>query len=475
MAGDTCAGAIRFRLRTVLAQRACERAPVDRAVCGDIGIIDLPCHADDGSGNFPPRAAFYSDLAGVEMGAVPEGKAAWSAAKPNRGEIGRGGVVSRSGENKVVVIWIDWYAYHTARFRALTEHKALSGRVAGLELVGGAGVHQGMVFREKTNQALPVRTIAPEANWNNIPQQKLARLVWRELESIQPSVVLVPGYYTAPALAAALWSKCRGRRAVLMTESTRSDHERTGWKEKLKSWMLRALFDWAVAGGTAHVRYLEALEFPSDRIARNYDVVDNEFFACSADEMRARRRREEWRLPERYFLFVGRLAQEKNVISLIDEFGAYRKNGGTWSLVIAGDGPLRKELEALVENRGLCGAVRFAGHKTSAGLIPYYAFASCFVLASTREPWGLVVNEAMAAGLPVIVSSRCGCAEDLVQPGANGFVFDPRQRGAIQDSFEAIEECGAERLVRMGRHSREIIGRYSPERWAEEVARIVAA
>lgn len=378
-------------------------------------------------------------------------------------------------EDKIVVIWIDWYAYHAARFRALAEHRALSGRMAGLELVGGAGVHQGMVFREKTSEALPVRTIAPEASWNGIGQRRLARLVWRELESIQPSVVLVPGYYTAPGLAAALWSKWRGRRSVLMTESTRGDHERTGWKETLKSWMLRALFDWAVAGGSAHVRYLEALEFPSDRIARNYDVVDNQFFAHGTDEMRTRGRLEEWGLPEKYFLFVGRLAEEKNVAGLIEEFAAYRKNGGTWSLAIAGDGPLRGPLEAVAASHGLSAAVFFAGHQTSASLIPYYAFASCFVLASSREPWGLVVNEAMASGLPVIVSNRCGCAEDLVQPGVNGFVFDPVRPGAIRESLEAIEQCEVERLAHMGWKSREIIGRYSPETWADEIARIVAA
>jgi glycosyltransferase involved in cell wall biosynthesis len=260
-----------------------------------------------------------------------------------------------------------------------------------------------------------------------------------------------------------------------MTESTREDHERSGWKEKFKSWMLRALFDWAVAGGSAHVRYLETLEFPSNRIARNYDVVDNSFFARGTDEMRARGNRNQWGLPEKYFLFVGRLAQEKNVAGLIEEFADYRRNGGTWSLVIAGDGPLREPLASLVSSHGLFAAVHFAGHQTSANLVPYYAFASCFVLPSSREPWGLVVNEAMASGLPVIVSSRCGCAEDLVETGINGWVFDPREQGAIRESLEAMERCDGQRLSHMGRHSREIIGRYSPETWADEVARIVAA
>ena len=147
------------------------------------------------------------------------------------------------------------------------------------------------------------------------------------------------------------------------------------------------------------------------------------------------------------------------MVNLIEEFADYRERGGKWSLVLAGDGPLREPLKVLVTSLGLSGTVQFAGHKTSTGLLPYYAFAGCFVLPSTREPWGLVVNEAMASGLPVLVSDRCGCAEDLVQSGVNGFVFDPAERGAIRQSLQSIEKREGELLVRMGRQSREIIER----------------
>jgi 1,2-diacylglycerol 3-alpha-glucosyltransferase len=81
----------------------------------------------------------------------------------------------------------------------------------------------------------------------------------------------------------------------------------------------------------------------------------------------------------------------------------------------------------------------------------------------------------MAAGLPVIVSNRCGCAEDLVEDGENGFVFDPSKDGQLAYAMTRIEERGADALGAMGRSSRNIIGRYSPETWANEVARIVAA
>ena len=378
-------------------------------------------------------------------------------------------------QGTIAVIWIDWYAYHVARFRALTEHRDLRGRLAGIELVGGAGVHQGLVFREKPKQALPVTTLVPDKSWSEAGQFPLARQVWRTLSSLQPDVVLVPGYYTLPGLGAALWCRFHGKRSVLMTESTQFDHHRTGWKETLKSLLLRALFDRAVAGGKAHLRYLEALKFPLHRVGRNYDVVDNAFFRRETATLRAQFKHSDFGLPSEYFLYVGRLAQEKNIEGLLREFAAYRNGGGRWSLVLAGDGPRRQALIELTRTLKVEDFVLFTGQKTSSELPPYYSFAKCFVLASIREPWGLVVNEAMAAGLPVLVSDRCGCAEDLVQPEVNGWIFRPSAPGELAARMNNMEQASSAELSAMQQASLRIIDGYSLERWAGEVARIVAA
>jgi len=76
----------------------------------------------------------------------------------------------------------------------------------------------------------------------------------------------------------------------------------------------------------------------------------------------------------------------------------------------------------------------------------------------------------MASGLPVVVSSRCGSAEDLVEDGANGFIFDPGDPDALTHALSTISALSHSRLQEMGRHSSEIIARYSPEIWASEVA-----
>ncbi len=373
---------------------------------------------------------------------------------------------------RVAVIWIDWYAYHVARFRGLNAAPTLTGKVTGLELVGGVGVHAGLKFREDLPPELAIETLEPESSWAQANKVQLARALWTRLSALEPEVVLVPGYYTLPAVAAALWAKLHRSASVLMTESTAYDHPRVAWKEWAKSLLLRALFDWAVAGGKEHLAYLEQLGFPKQRTARFYDVVDNELFAAGTDALRAQSPAA-FNLPAQpYFVFVGRFAEEKNVGRLLESWISYRREGGHWPLVLVGDGPLGASLREAATASGFGSEVFFPGLKSSRALLPFYAFAGCFVLPSTREPWGLVVNEAMAAGLPVLVSDRCGCAEDLVVPGRNGLLFSPNDGSALTQCLHRIASLSAEALSQMGAESRRRISRYSPQNFGLEIARI---
>jgi 1,2-diacylglycerol 3-alpha-glucosyltransferase len=374
---------------------------------------------------------------------------------------------------KVAVIWIDWYAYHVARFSGLQRNQDLAGKVAGIEMVGGVGVHVGLKFREALPGDLPIRTLLPESSWGNAGKWQLARLVWQRLNLLNPAVVLVPGYYTLPALAAAAWAKLKGKKAILMTESTAHDHTRVWWREAIKKMMVLNLFDWAVTGGTAHRRYLQQLGFREDRVAQFYDVVDNSFFHDCCQDLRSLYRAAEFDLPSEYFLYVGRIASEKNVDSLLAAYLTYRQSGGTWALVMVGDGPQLKELQAKAAATPYAREIYFPGLKGTSELPKYYAFASAFVLASTREPWGLVVNEAMAAGLPVIVSDRCGCVEDLVVNGENGFVFDPSDVSSLAESLTKVSGLSKSERQKMGRRSYQIVSQFTPDAWASEIARIV--
>ncbi|MDQ1469940.1 MAG: hypothetical protein QOJ99_1420 [Bryobacterales bacterium] len=371
----------------------------------------------------------------------------------------------------IALIWIDWYPYHHARLRALTRHPRIGAGVAGIEMVGRSGVHKGLTFREAAEPALPVDTLLPASSWSLYTQARLGFAVWKKLSRLNPGTVFVPGYYTVPAFAAAVWARLHRRKTVLMTESTQQDHRRSGCKEAVKSFLIRHLFDYAIAGGKPHVRYLLALGFSEERIRRNYDVVDNEFFSEAATLCR----QSGARAHSPYFLYVGRLAEEKNVAGLIESYALYRMAGGSWPLVIVGSGPLERELKAQAACTGFGQDIRFEGMRSSRELPHYYAFAGCFVLPSLREPWGLVVNEAMASAIPVMVSSRCGCAEDLVEDGANGFLFNPAVCGQLTKCMMTVTSLPTPDRERMGQRSYEIISRFSPDVWAEQVLEISSA
>jgi glycosyltransferase involved in cell wall biosynthesis len=233
------------------------------------------------------------------------------------------------------------------------------------------------------------------------------------------------------------------------------------------------LFDRAFVSGRRSAQYLAKLRFPEHAISNGYDVVDNRFFAEGTDSLRSGVVSAPWTTNRPYFLYVGRLAPEKNLSALVGQFSAYRARGGTWDLVLVGQGPLEMELRDEVRRIGCDAHVQFAGFKQGAELLPPYAYASCFILPSTREPWGLVVNEAMASGLPVIVSTRCGCSDDLVEHGGNGFIFDPAREDELAECMSRMSAMSDEERARMGQRSREIIANFSLERWASEVLRLV--
>jgi glycosyltransferase involved in cell wall biosynthesis len=125
-------------------------------------------------------------------------------------------------------------------------------------------------------------------------------------------------------------------------------------------------------------------------------------------------------------------------------------------------------LESLVSNLGIRDKVVFRGLVGYQELPGIYGMAQAFVHASTTEQWGLVVNEAMAAGLPVLVSARCGCVSDLVIDGVNGFTFDPLNAGEIAEKMLLVHR-GVSFLQRMGQNSASIIADWGPKRFAEHL------
>ena len=141
--------------------------------------------------------------------------------------------------------------------------------------------------------------------------------------------------------------------------------------------------------------------------------------------------------------------------------------------MLLGDGPLRAEVESRVAGLGLTGEVLLPGFRQYHELPVFYGLAGAFVHASATEPWGLVVNEAMAAGLPVLVSERCGCAPDLVREGVNGLTFDPSSVAELAGLMERVAAMTDGQRAAMGEAGRRIVADWGPERFANGLMQAV--
>jgi 1,2-diacylglycerol 3-alpha-glucosyltransferase len=321
------------------------------------------------------------------------------------------------------------------------------------------------------------------------PKRALLReKMTKALREADPVVAMIPGWATPASLIALEWCLQNQRPAVVMSESNAFDEQRYALAESIKR-IVVSLFSAGLAGGQLQMEYLIALGLPRNRVFTGYDVVDNEHFRQNGEEVRsqASEARRKYGLPENYFLASARFVPKKNLPTLICAYARYRQlagnrddgqrttHNGPWDLVLLGDGLLRADLCRLISDLRLDGHVHLPGFVQYRELPAYYALADVFVHASITEQWGLVVNEAMATGLPVIVSNRCGCVPDLVVEGKNGFTFDPKSVKSLGKLMLDMCRLSKRRLEEMRGESRRIIEGFTPSHFATGAERAINA
>ncbi|MES2042845.1 MAG: glycosyltransferase family 4 protein [Pseudomonadota bacterium] len=320
------------------------------------------------------------------------------------------------------------------------------------------------------------RTLVHDGAMEDKPAAEMVAATRAALDATDPDVLCIPGWSHSEALTMLIWARERQRPVIVMSESTAHDATRSPLREAIKRHVI-GLCDAALVGGKAQSAYIQELGMPADRVFIGYDAVDNDFFArgaaaARADPAAARARLD---LPERYFLASCRFIAKKNLARLVEAFAAYRGEAGhdAWDLVLVGDGELRGELESRVGELGLKARVHFMGFRQYDDLPAFYGLAGGFVHVSTVEQWGLVVNEALAAGVPVIVSRAAGCAPDLVEEGVNGWTVDPLDVAAITARLKELAAPATDRAA-MGLSGARIVANYGPDRFGEGLAAAIA-
>lgn len=297
----------------------------------------------------------------------------------------------------------------------------------------------------------------------------LNRGLAESLRRFAPDVIVCGGYNYVSSWQALRWAKRNRVPFVLWSESTGNDNRNQHVPmEFLKTKFVGSCDGFVVPGQSAR-DYLLSLGVKSEEISIAPNAVDTALFASAGAVVRENETplRAQLALPERYFLFVGRLVAEKGVFDLLDAYErlspALREQVG---LVFAGEGSMRAELDSRARDIHP-GRVHFAGFVHRDELAAYYALAECFVFPTRTDPWGLVVNEAMACGLPIVCTRVAGCAADLVQE--NGRLVSPANVDELAGAMEDIA-TNSDIRERMARESREVIQAHSPERCAAGLA-----
>ncbi len=303
--------------------------------------------------------------------------------------------------------------------------------------------------------------------------------VARVVEAARFDAFILQGWATRSAWQA--MRACRRSGTPILIRGDSQLYTRRPWPWRvLKLVLYRRFiprFDGYLVVGARAREYLLHYGAQPERMFFAPHAVDNEFFASGAERFRAQRTelRRAWRLPPdaTVFLFAGKLVRRKRPDDFLQAIAAASaRDRGVWGLV-AGDGPLRGELEGLASAGRW--PVRFSGFLNQTEIPRAYAAADALVIPSdARETWGLVVNEAMASGLPVVASDAIGCAPDLVRPGETGVTFRCGALGELRDALLGLAADPGRRAA-LGAGACRHVRRYSVAAATEDTLRAIDA
>lgn len=281
----------------------------------------------------------------------------------------------------------------------------------------------------------------------------LAPVLWR----LQPEVVICPEF-SLPAITAFLYTRLTASRYVSWSEGTPHTERNVGRAQRLmRRWIIpRAAACIPVSSG-ARDKYLSYGADPA-HVHIAIQTVDTDFFEQRAAELRpsATLWRRERGIEGKLIVSVGSLIERKGLCHLIEALALLHQRLPGIHLALIGDGPLRSDLAQQARERGLGAFVYFPGFAQLDDLVRWLAAADVFAFPTLEDTFGVVVNEAMAAGLPVVSSIYAGATRDLVHDGENGFAVDPTDHAVLADCLYRILSDDA-LAKRMGEASRRII------------------
>jgi glycosyltransferase involved in cell wall biosynthesis len=291
--------------------------------------------------------------------------------------------------------------------------------------------------------------------------------------------VLIHGHQYSTMLMAVFAAKLT-KTAKLMRSETHLKLRRSPIKLFLRKLLLMPYyrqFDAFLAIGSLNASFYKAFQVPMEKIFIVPYAVDNQFFARPRETLNDQREeiRKAYNLPQKkpVILFVSKLQERKHPLHLLKAYALLSEEGSDASLVFVGSGEQEETLENFVKQNNVPD-VTFLGFRNQKELPLLFSISDLFVLPSENEPWGLVINEAMAAGLPIIATQEIGAVPDLVHDNVNGFTYPA---GDIQALSQHLRVLISDRQLRsrMGKASKSIIDEWDYDRGVRELRAALAS
>ena len=282
----------------------------------------------------------------------------------------------------------------------------------------------------------------------------------------RPDVAIVTGWHALPMFQALV--ACRRRRIPCLVRGESNALRERPLAARLFHRLILSQFRGFLTIGKSNSAFYSAYGIPTERMFSVPYFVENARFRRQADEARPLRNdlRRKWQIPEDAvcFVFAGKFQSKKRPLDLLRAMSLLQGNPetrGKAHLLMAGTGRLMEESRAFASAQDL--PVTFAGFLNQTEITDAYTAADCSVLPSdTGETWGLVVNEAMACGLPALVSDQVGCREDLILEGRTGWSHPCGNVELLADRMKDIARKSLPELRESGRAAQEHIEHYSP-------------
>lgn len=280
----------------------------------------------------------------------------------------------------------------------------------------------------------------------------------------RPDVMVLTGWQALP-LIQALWA-CIRLRIPRLVRGESSGLKPRGLLVRLAHRLLLSQFDAFLVIGKANHKFYSSYGIPDSKLFSCPYFVENKRVLEQAKGHRVERHmlRARWQIPQHSvcYLYVGKLTHKKRVLDQLAALRLALSVNSSLHLLIVGTGELMEQARQFTEQHKL--PVTFAGFLNQTEITAAYVAADCLIISSDYdETWGLVANEAMVCGLPVIVSGRAGCGMDLVRRGETGEIFPFGEIDALSDLMVSMARDSG-RLTKMGERARDLVLRdYSPE------------